>query len=276
MPFPIPLFAVFAAGAAQPQFAWPEPEPESASVVVEDGLTLDALSRVDTRGTARAVSILARTIAELPAEDRQAATESLQFLVVNCPFTRAAMQLPFALHSVAMELDPGDFERVVASDIGLLEQGLATHVALLEALGVGLSLPESTDALGAHDPALFVDRDTLDLAADPLATTGAFVAALPHMARSIDTHTHDAIEFHSDRLEALTGIGRPCPRDPWTVLPGHPWTLGMQLAGWGDAFTRIAPFATEPQTAARIEEVLAVLDDHGKAAFVGRFSPAPL
>lgn len=274
MSIPLALLAVVTTASAEPRTDWPAPDPEPVAVM--DGLSIDELSRSDARGTATAVAILAATIAELPREDRAAATESLQFLVVSCPFTRAAMQLPFALHDVAAELDPADFERVVASDLQHIQSGLATHAALLEDLGVDLAVPGTADALGTAEPSLFVDRDALALAGDPLVVTGALVDALPRLARSIDAPTLDAIEYHSDRLEALTGIGRPCPRGPWTLLPGQPWTLGMQLAGWGDAFTRIAPFATDPDTQARVEQVVELLDAHGRAGFVGRFERGPL
>ena len=61
----------------------------------------------------------------------------------------------------------------------------------------------------------------------------------------------------------MTGIGRTCPRGPWALLPGQPWTLGMQLGGWHDALRRVAPFVEEPEVKAQIDAMIAVLDAYG-------------
>ena len=68
-------------------------------------------------------------------------------------------------------------------------------------------------------------------------------------------------------MELLTGVVRPCPRGPHAILPGQPWTLGMQLGGWHDALRRVQPFVTDPVAAAEVGAKIDLLDAYGQASW---------
>lgn len=195
------------------------------------------LSRVDVRGTAASITAVLQAIQQLEPEARAEAIASLRYLSVNCPYTRAALQLPFALHARVKGIDAETLDPFIARDWRTLQEGLATHVAVLEALEVDLALPPSLDA------------------------TREVVQAIPTAATAIDEETMYLIELRSEQLEAATGIGRPCPRGPWSIQPGHPWTLGLQLGGWSDALRRLRPFVKDPATGKDIDAMRALLDD---------------
>lgn len=230
----------------------------SPQPIAEAGLTIHALSRVDVRGTATAVATLLRGVQALPPAQRAEAADALQFLAANCPYTRAALLLPLALHDTLQPIPAEHLDPLVQHDWAYLQRGLETHVALLEALGVDLADPAPGDHLFGRLPA----------GADPLDAAAAVVAAIPDIARDVDGPTMALIDHHSERVEAITGIQRPCPRDPWSILPGQPWTLGMQLAGWHDALRRLHPFANDESLSNTIGEASSLLASHGEAAFI--------
>lgn len=202
-------------------------------------LTIDALSRVDVRGTATSVSMILDHVHTMPDETRREAVESLRVLTDTCPYTRAAMQLPFDLHAAVGSVDAERLDPLVQQNWVTLRRGLATHVEVLRTLGVQ---PSAKDA-----------RSHID--------------AIVPLAKGVDPATSELIDVHSERMELLTGVTRLCPRGPWSILPGHPWTLGMQLSGWHDALRRIQPFAAEPEAAAAVESMLALFEDYNEATF---------
>ncbi|TNE86556.1 MAG: hypothetical protein EP330_22720 [Deltaproteobacteria bacterium] len=226
-----------------------------------DELDLDALSRVDVRGTTAAITRIAERLAELPDEDRVQASASLAWLVANDPYTRAAMQMPVAMHASVSAIDARRLDPLVAQDWQYLQLGLATHVAALETLGVDLTAPVPGD--GLHGEVL--DREAVLAGPGAVMRTTAFLEDIPRLVALVDPETRALMDEHSARVEALTGIGRPCPRTPFAILPGQPWTLGMQLAGWHDALRRIEPFATDPEVHAEVLAMMAMMDASSEA-----------
>ncbi|MEZ4449603.1 MAG: hypothetical protein R3B09_08990 [Nannocystaceae bacterium] len=253
----------------------PAPDPREAATEVAPAdppaeLSLAELSRVDARGTHAAISVIAAKIAALDDDARAEAAASLRALSVRCPYTRAAMQLPFALQAAVAAIDAEQLDPLVRGDWDHLQRGLAAHVELLRGLGVDLPAPAPGDPLHDAAPGLMLDRDALLASDDPLAATARLVGAITTIAQGLDPSLAAELDRHSDRLEAITGVERPCPRGPWAVLPGHPWTLGMQLGGWHDALRRVAPFVEDPAARADVEAMIDALDRYAEAGLESR------
>lgn len=226
----------------------------------------DAVRR-DVRGTAASIDSIAASLAGLDDVRRAQAVESLRFLSVNCPYTRAALQLAFVLESSIADVPTEGLDPLVHADWQTLQRGLATHAALLDGLSVTLPAPAPGDAL-AGNPAAARSRDTLR-ATDGLPATAALLRAVPDLADALDAATRAQIERHSAQVELATGVARPCPRGPWAPVPGHPWTLGLQLGGWHDALRRIEPFADDPSARAAIRDAIELLDTFGAVSAPG-------
>jgi hypothetical protein len=221
--------------------------------------------RADTQGTLRSIEAVAATVRGLSATDREDAAASLGALSVSDPFTRAALQLPFALNVVVAQIPPEAFEPAERAAWSSLQRGLATHVAALDALDVDLAVPRPGDPLyGADVPLL--DREALLASDDPLGATAALIDAIIPLARGTDAPTRARVDAASDHVEAVTGLTRPCPRGPHAAVPGQPWTLGMQLGGWHDALQRAEPFAVDPAAEAKVQDMLAALAAYGEAS----------
>jgi hypothetical protein len=192
-------------------------------------------ARPDVDALLQSVERVQEQVLALTPGDRAQAVDSLRFLYVNCPYTRAALQLPFALQELASAVDPDGLDPAARADWGQLQAGLAVHVAVLESLGI--------DGAGQSP----------------------MIAGIPGLAAEIDAETLDLIELHSARVEQLTGIARPCPRGPWSVLPGQPWTLGAQLTGWTDLLVSLEPLAVEATAQQGIADMAALLQAYGHA-----------
>jgi hypothetical protein len=221
-----------------------------------DTASLEDLSRADVRGTAAVAAARALQVRAMPDGDRLLARASLATLMETCPYTRHAVLVAFALHEEVQGIPFEHLDPLVQRDWIRLERGLASHVALLEDLGV--------EAEGLHG-----DQTALASAQTDLST-------LLDRARAVDPATSELIEHHSEQMETLTGIGRPCPRGPWSILPGQPWTLGTQLAGWDDALRRVQPFVQDGGSAARIATLLELLEGHGAANFASVTGSPPV
>lgn len=250
------FFFLMLAGCSLVPAADASPVPDDA---VEDGLDIFELSRADVRGTRQAIAMIAQTVDALSPAERAEAAASLRFLVANCPYTRSALMLPIALDAAVSDTDIGRPVAYARWDWGFLQEGLAIHVAVLDALEVALPAPAPGDALYGHPAA--ISREAVLAADDPIAAVAPMVDSIVEIAAQIDGPTADAIARHSARVEHLTGIVRPCPRGPWSVMPGQPWTLGLQLGGWHDALRRIEPTVDAPA----IEEMIAVMDAYDEA-----------
>lgn len=257
MPRILALFFLVSCGPAAEEPSVPSLEPLPG--LVADGMSADDLSRVDVRGTATSIALLAAQVETLSPEARAEAAESLGVLTANCPYTRAALQLPFALHHSVMAIHPTELPLLVQTDWQYLQQGLATHVSLLGALGVDLAEPQASDHLYARGEAI-VTREALLAAPDPVALTASLLAEIVPVAQQVDESKRALIDSHSDRVEGVTGIGRPCPRSPFCVLPGQSWNLGMQLGGWHDALRRVEPFVEDGEQRERVEAMLALYE----------------
>jgi hypothetical protein len=223
-----------------------------------------ALSEADTTETVPSMVDVAHVIEALPVEQQAQAAESLRFLSVNCPYTRVALQLPFVLQKGVMDIDSDRISGAAQADWAALQTGLAKHVGVLDALNVQLPVPGPDDYL-SQGLVVVPDRATLMASPHALTMTQTFVRAVPDLAQQTDTETRTLIEEHSARVETATGVIRQCPRGPWSVMPGHPWTLGEQLHEWHDALERVQASVDDPVSSEQIGTLIALLDDYEAA-----------
>jgi hypothetical protein len=204
-------------------------------------------------------------IAALAPAERAQATASLRFLTASCPYTRAAMLLPVVLRDAVRSIPVTAISPEGRAELAALNEALALHVGALEALGVEVKAPTSGDALFGQPAASVPDRAALRRSAEPITTLSISIAAITPIAGTIEAQTQAQIEVHSDRVEAATGVARPCPRGPWAVQPGHPWTMGMQLNEAHDALVRLAPTAVDAGTRAELDALIGLMDALGAA-----------
>ena len=168
MNHPIPLLLALLAGCSLADADEATPIP----VRTWDGLTLQELSRVDVRGTVRSIEVILEDVQALSPQQRAEAAESLRVLSVTCPYTRASLQLPIALHRGVVDVDIDHIDGFVQRDWAYLWRGLTAHVAVLDALGVDLPQPTPGDYLyGKGDATMMVDRSTLGAAVDAVEAT---------------------------------------------------------------------------------------------------------
>lgn len=204
--------------------------------------------QVDVRGTVRSIELLQQRVAALSPDQRATVAESMRFLSVNCPFTRAALQLPFALHQAVARVDPDRIDPLVLTDWQYLRHGLATHVSVLEDLGVELAQPAPGDHLHGRREGTTLDREALANTADPIAATATLVDQITLLVDQLDEPTMEALGLHRDQV---------------THTLDHPSTLGRQLGGWENALRRVEPFAADLETQAQIRQMIATLDRFG-------------
>lgn len=177
-------------------------------------------------------------VAAMPDHDRADAVASLAVLSTNDPYVRASLQIPLALTTLVQRRSKA-VPPAAREAWSVLEQRLQTQVAVLDALQVDLAFPTGRDALARADHELLVDRAMLASSSDPVGITNRYVRALPELAALVDRDRAVDLDAHNDRVEATTGVIRPCPRGPWAVLPGHSWTLGMELRKVEEALTAV-------------------------------------
>ncbi len=222
---------------------------------------------VDVEAAAHSMTMVSETVRTLSPESREQAAESLRFLSVNCPYTRAALQLPFAMQAALAQIDPEGLDPVARRDLAHLAEGLQAHVDALEALGVDLSLPQPGDHLHGWDGPMMVDVQELQAAEEPVLLAWPLVHEISAIATQIDEPTMELIHLHSDLVESRTGVERPCPRGPWSIRPGHPWTLGMQLSDWHEALRHLEPLARDRGVQNQISTMVDLLEAYGQAGF---------
>lgn len=204
-------------------------------------------------------------LAALGPADRAQASASLRFLTASCPYTRAAMLLTVVLHDAVQSIPHAAVSAEARAELVALQGAMALQLRALEGLGLQIEAPAPGGALFGQPAASVPSRAALRQSADPIAQMSASIAGITLIAEGIEADTQAQIEAHSARLEALTGVARPCPRGPWAVLPGQPWTMGMQLNEAHDALVRLAPEAVDAEARAQIDALIGLLDALGAA-----------
>ncbi len=216
----------------------------------------------------------AEHIAGMSPAEREEAGAALGFLTANCPYTRAAMLLPYVLLDALDKVPAGALDRAGKTERAALREGLALHVSTLEALGVKVGSPGPNDQLFGQSTAALPDLSRLRRSPNAVADMAHSVGQITTIAETIDAQEGARLDAFSAIVEALTGVARPCPRGPWSVSPGQPWTLGMELNGWREALTHLSARAVDPAAEAKIDALVALLDAFGEAAFASTVAPA--
>lgn len=219
---------------------------DASLVVTSDGLDREALTRADVRGTARSIELTLQDIERLSPKRRAAVAESYRVLSVNCPYTRASMQLPLALHKVVMSIEPDRLDPLVQRDWANLQRGLTTHVAVIEALGGDLASPAPGDHLHGAE-ALLLDRATLDASLDPIAAIMPLIDEITPLVHTLDGPNTERIE--KSRQDVDQAIGQA--------------TLGLHLGGWENALRRVEPFVVDAEHKARVLGMIEALSAWG-------------
>ena len=215
----------------------------------------------------------AEHIAGMSPSAREEATAALGFLTANCPYTRAAMLLPYVLLDALDKVPAGALDRAGKTELTALREGLALHVATVEALGVKIGSPGPNDQLYGQTTAALPDLARLRRSPNAVADMAHSVAQITRIAETIDAQEGARLDVFSAIMEALTGVARPCPRGPWSVSPGQPWTLGMELNGWRDELKHLSTRAVDPAAEAQIDALVSLLDAFGEASFASKAAP---
>jgi hypothetical protein len=209
---------------------------------------LDELTHVDVRGTARAAQVVLDNIRSLTPAERDGAAAALRVLQVTCPYNRASVQLPLALDAVVSQTDPGVLDPLIQKDWAYLRQGLAAHVAVLDALDAHLPLPVEGDYLhGRLYPDAPMTRAQLDEAPDPVGATRPLLASIMFVVDGYDAATQERIDANFAMLDGPTM---------------QQWPLKAQIIGWRTALQRMQPFLTDGARQNRVAEMIAAIDEY--------------
>jgi hypothetical protein len=201
----------------------------------------------DTQSTAASVQTVLDHVQSLPPDQRQELADAAAVLMVNCPYRRASAQLPMALHLTVSSIQPEDVAPEARAELAALQQGLALHVELLDAIGGGLATPTVGDALFDHAaPGTLIDADMLQSAADPMASTQLLVSAIPDLVDTLDDNESDRIGHNVET--AYTYLDAP-------VLLTH------QVLGWHYSLDALSPHVTDPAAQAQVQSMLRALWD---------------
>lgn len=204
-------------------------QPVPPSPVLDPGLgvespaqdvSADAYSLGGVQGNAVAVRMILRDVQALDAAHRAEAAEALRVLTATCPYSRASVQLPLVLHAVLQGL-PADVASGDRDDWESLRDGVATHAALVRALGV--------------------EAPALTEASDPVAAIRPLIDGIPGLVRRIDQAGYARIDASAARFEAITG---------------HRTVLWTQLVGWRHALEALAPSIRDPGARARVDALI--------------------
>jgi len=197
------------------------------------------------------VDEMLRHLESLPPRQRAVLTEAMGTLVVNCPYTRASLQLPLVMHAVISRIDTSHIDPDARDAWRELQRGLEVHVALLDTIGVDLRSPTPGDHLhGAADPGAMVDRTTLAASADPIGTTMRLIEQNNALVDALDEETKDLIRGLNDTAYARMGQT----------------TMFHQTDRWHQALRRIAPSVTDVEAKGQVDAMLEALsahDEHG-------------
>jgi len=216
---------------------------------VIDGLSFDELLLADARGAALGMELVRDDLARLDPATRTEVAASMHLLVRNCPYTRASVQLPRALHRVLQETPLGAVDGGYAqSDWVQLRRGLKAHVEALDLLGAHLPLPETGDYLYRTDADWLVDDAGLAASPDPIADVLRLIEQVDPLVSGYDGVTRDVIAHHQERVSDRTG---------------QHWVLSRHVWSWRDALTRLEPFVEEPATKAKVRQMLDALNTLG-------------
>lgn len=193
-------------------------------------------------GTTESLEGIADRLDDLDPATRAKLREAASVLQVNCPYNRAAFQLPLALSLAVDAIDANDLDWGVRHEWRRIQAGLRRHVDVLALMG---GEPLDEPIVGDYLLGMPEVTNPIDLAAgDPLPPTQALIDAVPELVagyppaiqarieeadRAMRTHTHEA------------------------------WPLKLELIGWRRALMSVRVHVNDPQFAARIDTMVAMI-----------------
>jgi len=193
----------------------------------------------------------ASTFAEKPLRAAEAApasaAEAAARLAVTCPYARASWQLALALQLEVERVDPATLDPATRNDWRALRSGLAKHAAALEAMGIGLALPEFGDHLFGYlpDEALQTRAD-LEASAHPVHDTLPLIYAIDEIVQGYPPHIKERLnDDYPIVAEGFTEEG----------------TLSLFMGAWLAALDRMSTHSHEPEAHEWLAETIVVLKE---------------
>jgi len=201
---------------------------------------------VALRGPERQVATPIQQVREelqrLPTKRREQASKSLEILLRNDVFTRAAYQAPVVIHQVISELGDESVTPRARDDLRALRRNLDEYMVVLDVLKVSLPIPLSGDSLHSKiGPEL--NREALVLSHDPVRAT----LPLLHLVEEpgvIPAQTIDVIRLQSH----LAGQGM-----------GRSWILKPQLEDLLRQLYKIAPESSNEEIKYTLHELASLI-----------------
>jgi len=212
----IALLALFALGCHTATAIEAPPSPAA----VEADWAEAALA--DVRGTTDATVALSKRVASLSTSDRTDARVAAAYVVANCPYNRASVQLALDLDRAASRYGPERFNHVIDLDWQRLRTGLAAHVEVFDHLGI-------------------------DLEPQPLSETSVQLAAVMGEVDAMDAMIKLGVDDAVERLNLHTG---------------DQWPLKTQLLGWRNALEKMEPHVANPEIRAEIRQMIDLISAH--------------
>lgn len=203
--------------------------------------SMEDFQELGPREMARTMAWVRYDMEALSPERHAEVSDAMRTLAVTCSYTRASHQLPLVLEPRVAAINPEHVEPAAREDLGYLKQGLADHVAVLDALDVTLPIPEQGDFLFGH--ANLVDRAGLAMLLDPIQNThdqlGNIRTYFPRTTKELVTASFAQVES-----------------------TGHHSSFKFFLMGWHRTLESIAPHVLNPDTKADVDAMIALLQDH--------------
>jgi hypothetical protein len=208
-----------------------------------------------------------------PAERAQTG-DALRALTARCPYTRAAMLLPFVLHEGLAAIPEADLAPAARVELAALRSALASQAEALATLGVEAPALGASGPLAGH-PGAASGAALRGAAPDPILVMATTISAITPIARGIDDAAQAQLDALSAEVEASTGVARPCPRGPWAVRPGHPWTLGMEQGEARAALARLSAATVNAEARAQLDALVGLIDALAEVNHQSRALRAP-
>lgn len=194
------------------------------------------------KGTTESVIRIADRIRALSPKARTSIQQAAQVLQGNCPYNRAAFQIPIVLSAAADRIEADALTWGVREEWRRIQAGLRHHVGVVELVGgPDLTAPSFVDHLLGRPE--IVSRAEL-MEGDSIAATRALLDHIPEAVASYSTPTLDRIRDAEGVLEAETsGL----------------WPLKLELVGWRMAIERVRVHVHDPVAASQLDAMVDLL-----------------
>mgnify|MGYP000539261331 CR=1 FL=1 len=227
------MVATVGCGGAVAETVVPQPE-----LNYEDGPSL-AASNLE-------LDLLALNIDGWDTATRADVAEAARVLQVNCPYNRAAFQLPVALSLVADKMEGKGLNERELAEWRTIQAGLSRQAQLVDAIaGRQWAEPGVADYLDRMEAGTALTRSQLESAKDPMVPMMTALMQIGPLVAGYDDATKARIDTANDLLHKHTG-------DTWEVK--------FALLGWRDGLQELAHRFEDPRERAHAQAMLTALD----------------